>query len=380
MIKINKSPKNIAIDCRCLNMAPYGGAGVYTRNLVKNLLNIDNFNKYTLIVYNKINDFSASNVQQKVIPIRGTVFNMIWKVFPFPPFDYFFSDSDIFFSPNFTLPVLSSKIKKAVVSIHDLAFMKFNNIFTKRSLSILNYWVPKAIKKSDAIICISNSTEKDINELFPISRNKSFVTYLACDDIFFQPINNDKPIEVRSRYNLPEKYILFHGTIEPRKNLVQLIKAYNKSSAKSKGIKLVLSGKKGWLSDDVFEAIENLNLKQDVITLGLVPIEDLPIIYKECLFFVYPSIYEGFGIPPLEAMACGKAVITSNRSSLPEVAGKDALYCDPENIDSIRLQIDELTNNNALRENLETRGPIRAKTFSWKKTAEQTLQILLKNL
>jgi len=176
-----------------------------------------------------------------------------------------------------------------------------------------------------------------------------------------------------AKYNLPKKFILFVGTIEPRKNIKRLIEAYNIVSPQEP---LVIVGKKGWFYKEIFKEIEELNIKDKIIFLDYLPGKDLPYLYNKAICFIYPSLYEGFGLPPLEAMACGCPVITSSTSSLPEVVGNAAVLIDPGKTREMVVAIEKILGSRKLRDELRQKGIVQSKKFSWRKTSEQILEIL----
>ena len=181
---------------------------------------------------------------------------------------------------------------------------------------------------------------------------------------------------LRARYGLPERYVLYHGTLEPRKNIPSLLKAYSIAKPRLGNVKLVISGKKGWLYESIFATVTNLGLQDDVFFPGYIENDDLPLLYNACEFFSFVSGYEGFGLPILEAMGCGKAVITSNVSSMPEVAGNAAAIVAPHDIAKLAEVMLRLHENEGYRQSLEKASLKRAAEFSWANTAKQTLAVL----
>ncbi|MDQ4078327.1 MAG: glycosyltransferase family 4 protein, partial [Chloroflexota bacterium] len=181
--------------------------------------------------------------------------------------------------------------------------------------------------------------------------------------------------QIRQKYNLPAIYALFVGTIEPRKNLVSLLKAFRITRERHPNLKLVLAGKKGWLYEEVFQTLHKLGLESEVIRLGFVPDEDLPALYSAARYFVYPSLYEGFGLPVLEALACGTPVICSDRSSLPEVAGDAAILVAPDEIGALVQAMERVLIDSTLRQAMRERGIEQARRFSWERAAKETLAL-----
>lgn len=364
----------ITIDGRCLGITD--GVSVYARSLLKRLIDIDNMNIYRLILSRKTNGFKdGANLKVVNLRLPGRVLNGLWRRFSIFPMELFAGRADIFFSPNFTLPYLAQKTR-TVITVHDLAFMKYPQVVTGSSRAFLEYWVPRSIKMADKIICVSNSTKNDIMEHFNIQENKMVVIHEGCDGRF-RPLPDDGVLKERCRnkYGLPDRFILYLGTLEPRKNIPSLLKAFAKARHDIDGLKLVLAGKRGWLYQKIFDTIDDLGLQNDVFCAGAVDYQDLPLIYNLCEFFAFPSIYEGFGLPVLEAMACGKAVITSNISSLPEVGGDAVLLIDPNDIEGIAAALKKLSVDTAYRGLLEKKGLERARSFTWEDAARETVKI-----
>jgi glycosyltransferase involved in cell wall biosynthesis len=294
----------IGIDIRSL-VFTRAGISRYTENLIKALLEINRDNRYTFFCNTKSShDWSEyKNVSEAVIrfPNLGRVTEKIWEEKLLPGK---LKNVDVFHSPRYILP--KKKPCKFTVTVHDLAFKKFPHIFLKETVEHANEWVKFAVKQADRIITVSHNTRKDLLTLFDTDEDKIRVIYEGVSSDY-HPIRDPDLLErLRRKYALPEKFILFVGTIEPRKNLVRLLEAFNKfKKNKSAAYRLVIAGGKGWLYDDVFETVEKLELQQDVIFTGYIPESELPLMYNLSDLFIYPSLYEGFGLPLLEAMACG---------------------------------------------------------------------------
>jgi glycosyltransferase involved in cell wall biosynthesis len=205
-----------------------------------------------------------------------------------------------------------------------------------------------------------------------VSPEKVEVIYCGVDKAF-RPFPERKVASFRQQRGLPEKIILFVGTIEPRKNLARLVEAY--SHLRDRSVKLVIGGARGWLYEEVFARVEELELTGDVLFPGYIPPDELPLWYNVAELFVYPSLYEGFGLPPLEAMACGTPVITSNVSSLPEVVGEAGLTVDPMDSEGLAETINQMLDDGALRQSMRERGLARASRFSWTKAARETVRV-----
>ena len=262
-----------------------------------------------------------------------------------------------------------------IITIHDLTYYKQPNAFTLGSRMIKKAISPISIKHASRIIADSENTKRDIVEFFPKMEKKVKVIYPGTS--MFGEIKDTNIIEeVKEKYRIVGKYILYMGTLEPRKNLIRLIEAYHTLVNEEKiEEKLVLAGKKGWMYNDIFAKVIELNLQERVLFTDYISEEDKPALYSGAKVFVYPSLYEGFGLPPLEAMSCGTAVVVSNRSSLPEVVGDAGIYVNPYDVDSIAQGIYSALANKGLRQDLAGRGIEQAKLFSWEKTVDQIIEV-----
>jgi glycosyltransferase involved in cell wall biosynthesis len=237
-------------------------------------------------------------------------------------------------------------------------------------------FIPNSVRRSTRVIAISQSTKADIVGLLGIPSDKIVVTYIGVDHKFFRVQRNRTQLEDSLKdFGLNPGYILYVGKLEPRKNLVRLIRAYDQSKNTIGKRKLVLCGSKGWGYTEIYSIVERLGLRDQVIFTGYVPDKSLPIIYNGADVFVYPSLYEGFGIPVLEAMACGVPAITSNLSSLPEVVGNAGVLVDPYSTDAIGEALIDLLRHDDRRSELSELGLYRAKEFTWERMARETLRV-----
>jgi glycosyltransferase involved in cell wall biosynthesis len=282
-------------------------------------------------------------------------------------------DLDVLHSPDFIPPF--HRNCKSIITIHDLAFLVYPHFLTKESARYYGQ-IDQAVKRTDHIIAVSESTKQDTIRLLGAPAHKITVIYESANPIY-RPVNDQEILEqTKSKYHLTGDFILFVSTIEPRKNLPTLLKAYRQLLDSYKAdVKLVVVGRRGWLSEKVFALVDELKLADDILFLGRVPIEDLLYLYNAAQLLVQPSFYEGFGLPPLEAMACGTPVVVSNVSSLPEVVGDAGLLVDPEDVSELTVAIWRVLTDEALRADLIAKGFKRARCFSWEKTALQTLEL-----
>ncbi len=282
-------------------------------------------------------------------------------------------DLDVLHSPDFIPPF--RRHCKSIITIHDLAFLLYPHFLTKDSARYYSQ-IDEAVKRTDHIIAVSESTRQDTIHLLGAPEHKITVIYESANPIY-RPVSNQEILEqTKSKYHITGDFILFVSTIEPRKNLPTLLKAYRQLlDSYKRDVKLAVVGRRGWLSNEVFTLVDELKLTNDVLFLGRVPVEDLLHLYNAARLLVQPSFYEGFGLPPLEAMACGTPVVVSNVSSLPEVVGDAGLLVDPEDVSELTVAIWRVLTDDTLRAELIAKGLKRAQCFSWEKTALETLEL-----
>ena len=302
---------------------------------------------------------------------------------------------DVFFTPTHYAPRWSP-IPTAVL-IFDLAYKFYPELFKKQDLYKLEKWTSYSVKNASAVFTISNSTKNDIMKYYNIPGSQIHIIYPGIKSEIRNPksktnskMQNSKLIQ--DKYGITSKYILFVGTLQPRKNITRLIEAYaklvhgsqfsvhskEKTSVNSEPstVNLVIIGKRGWQYDEILAAPEKFQVQDEVKFLDFVPDADLPAFYEQAEFFVLPSLYEGFGLPVLEAMKYGCPVLTSNISSLPEAGGDAALYCEAENTDDIAEKMEKLLTDTSLRSKMIEKGYLQIKKFSWEKAAKETLAVL----
>lgn len=335
-------------------------------DIKNNLLLFGSENEYD---YRKINLESNTSLTNSIFS-KKKFLRVLWEQI-FLPIKAKKNNINLIHCPAHVVPLMSSM--KTIVTIHDLAFKLFPETFKWQNRSYLNFIVPLSIKKADKVIAVSKNTKKDIIREYNVNPNKIKVIYNGVDEKY-RRINDDEIInKIKEKYKLPKDFILYLGTLEPRKNIERLIKGFNKT--KKNNIKLVIAGGKGWLYDDVFKLVKKLNLEEKVIFTGYIDEKDIVLLYNAATLFVYPSLYEGFGLPPLEAMACGTPVITSNLSSLPEVVGDAAITVNPNNVKDLIEAIDKVLNNKELQRKMIQKGLKRANKFTWKNTARETIKV-----
>lgn len=280
---------------------------------------------------------------------------------------------DVFHSPDFIPPFRARG--RSVITIHDLAFLIYPHFLTKEAARYYGQ-IDRAVRHADQIIAVSQSTKNDLVRMLGAPEDKITVIYEAADPVF-QPLERSASWRhVHEIYDLPEDYILFVSTIEPRKNIGALLRAYRRLRDDYRLTPdLALGGSPGWLSDDIYNLVDKLDLRPYCHFLGRVAAHDLVHLYNAARVLVHPAFYEGFGLTPLEAMACGTPVIVSNVSSLPEVVGDAAILIDPEHDEEITVALWRILSDDGLFESLRAKGLQRAAAFSWRRAAEQTMAV-----
>lgn len=279
----------------------------------------------------------------------------------------------LFHSPAFVLPLLGPL--PGVVTIHDLTHVLFPSYHPIRRRRYLRWLMPSSLRRARRIITVSYHTKKDLCRLFGVPEDKVRVVYNGVGSEFRVVDQPERLEDFRSRYGLPVKFVLYVGTIEPRKNLDRLIHAFDLLRQQGVEHQLVLAGARGWGCEGLRQLPTELGLEGEVCFLDFVPEADLPLLYNAADVLVYPSLYEGFGLPALEAMACGTPVVASNTSSLPEVVGSGGLLVDPYDAESLADAILQSLRSPSLREELRESGLKQAAQFTWSRAAKQTLAV-----
>ncbi len=266
-----------------------------------------------------------------------------------------------------------------VVTVHDLSFALFPEWARGANAAYLRLFTRLSCKKATRIIAVSEHTRRDVIRLYGVADDKVQAIPHGVD-ARFSPRSGQEIAEFRRTHALPEHFILFVGTLEPRKNLVKLIQAFSNIKSQLSNLKLVLVGGRGWADDEIFAAIEKLGLHEHVIWAGYAPADDLPLWYNSADVFAFPSLYEGFGMPLLEAMACGTPVVTSTAACLPEVAGDAALIVPPDDADALADALQRALTDRAVRQTLRANGLARAAAFTWEDTARRTAAVYRQTL
>ncbi len=285
---------------------------------------------------------------------------------------------DVLFVPSHVLPLYCPV--PAVVTVHDLGYRRYPEAHRLFDRYYLDWTTRRHSRVAQQLIADSLATKQDLVEFYGARPERITVVYLGRDETLTPVTNSQTIAKIKANYNIKGDYLLYLGTLQPRKNLARLVEAFHRAteSLQNKNLKLVIAGKRGWLYNDIYKRVQRLGLMERVIFPGYVADEAKPGLLSGALAYVFPSLYEGFGLPVLEAMACGTPVLTSNSSSLPEVAGTAALLVDPHHTDEIAAGLAKLISNANLRRQLVEQGYQQIQTFSWQKTARQVLEILEK--
>jgi len=278
----------------------------------------------------------------------------------------------IFHATEHLLPPLRDV--PTVLTIHDLIFKLFPEHHKKLNYYFLNTAVPLFVRRADAIIAVSQATKNDLMRHYGTPDNKITVVHEAAAP-HFRVVPNSEVARVRAKYDLPERFLLSVGTIEPRKNLTRLVEALARLRKGDRHLQLVVVGSKGWMFDEFFAKIEELGMQGAVRMLGFVPDEDLPAVFRAATVYVMASVYEGAGLPLLEAMACGVPVVSSRESSLPELGADVPRYFNPHDVDNMTEVLRQVLEDEALRAHMAAQGPVRAGRFSWQRAARETLDV-----
>lgn len=323
----------------------------------------------------RIEPYLMDNCEINMSRFSGFVYKAVSTFIPLPYSWFFGKGSDITHFFNYIVPPFVHG--KKVVTIHDMVYKAFPETMNSKTRILLNLAMNKSMKRADAVVTDSEFSRSEIIKYFPQYRDKVEVVPCGVDCDMFKPIQDRSIIEkVKVNHNINDRYFLYLGTLEPRKNLTRLVKAYEILSRRKEDCPLlVLAGGKGWLYDEIFEEVNKSGLGDKVIFTQYIPGEEICPLMNGAEAFVFPSLYEGFGMPPLEAMACGTPVIVSGSASLPEVVGDCGLIVDAYSEESIADAMGKIADNEELRKQLSEKGIIRAREFSWKKSAEKLYTI-----
>jgi glycosyltransferase involved in cell wall biosynthesis len=357
------------------------GIGQYVRSLVRAMLEQDTLNQYTLLTSGYPTEEYplpvAANVRGRSVFIPDRYLNILWYRLRFPlRANYFTGPIDIYHGLDFALPPLSGKSHK-VVTVYDLAFLEHPETAVPSLAAYLNKVVPEAVKRADVVAAISQATKQALITHYQAPAEK--IKVIPCGvGPQFQRITDQAVLEeTRRKFALHQPFILSVGTLEPRKNHLGLIKAFHEllQSTRQDQIILAIAGGKGWMYEETQQMVRDLKLEDRVRFLGRVSEPELLALYSLTEIFAFPSFFEGFGIPPLEAMACGAPVLTSNTSSLPEAVGDAALLIDPRDTHAIAEALARMLESEQLREELRQKGYRQAQRYTWSQAATKMLTV-----
>jgi glycosyltransferase involved in cell wall biosynthesis len=355
------------------------GIGRITRELLGALAAVDGENHYRLIYATPPGAPAqplpplGPNFRLRALPFDDLWFARLWHRARLPlPVDWLTGAIDLFHAPDFTLPPTLRRTR-TLLTVHDVSYVRDPDSALPVLRAYLNQVVPRSVARADHVLADSAATRDDLIDIYNTPREKISVLYSGVNPAF-QPVRDPARLAaVRDRYRLGSgPFVLGLGTIQPRKNFARLIQALARQPERD--LKLVIAGGKGWLYDSIFAEVERSRLQDRVIFPGFVADEDLPALYSAARVYAYPSTYEGFGLPLLEAYACGTPVVTSTAACLPEVAGDAALLVSPTDVDALAVALHQAATDDALRTRLIARGFERVKGFTWARAAQQLLE------
>jgi glycosyltransferase involved in cell wall biosynthesis len=367
----------IAIDLRSLQNGSISGVENYILNLLEYLIPANPGNSFTLFTNSyRANDFGHLkfiNTTTVAGRIPNRLLNLSLKALNYPKFENLFGDFDCLFLPNFNQFAIHPKTK-LVITVHDLSPIVTPEFYdSRRRLWHLFINIKKSLHRANHILAVSEFTKKELIRIYGLSENKITVTHLGVQPNLFRPnLADEKLRRVRNIYGLPGSFYLFIATLEPRKNISNLIKAFEQQT---NDVDLVIAGREGWKYSTILEQIAQSPKRHRIRYIGYVEEEHKPYLLKLAQALVWPSFYEGFGLPPLEAMAVGTPVITSQVTALPETVGSAAIMVDPYSVTDLAQAMAVVASDAALRADLVARGHVQAKKFTWQATAEKTLGV-----
>ena len=367
----------IAIDLRGLQNGLISGVENYILNLLEHLIPADSANSFILLTnsyrssgFSHLKFINTTTVSGR-IPNR--LLNLSLKAFNYPKFEKLFQPFDCLFLPNFNQFAIAPATK-LVITVHDLSPIVTPEFYdSRRRLWHIFVNIKKSLERANSIIAVSEFTKQELIRIYSLPPDKITVTPLGVQQTLFRP---DLPAaglrRTRNIYGLPSNFLLFIGTLEPRKNIPMLVRAFERLDD---DVDLVIAGRQGWKYKTILNLIANSPKRGRIKYIGYIEEEHKPYLLKLAKALVWPSLYEGFGLPPIEAMSVGTPVITSQVTSLPETVAKAAVMVDPYSIPDLARATSILLNDQAVRENLVEQGYLQAKKFGWERTAEKTREV-----
>lgn len=363
----------IGIDGRAAKWYRGTGIGTYTHQLISSLNSIDSNDDY-LVFLPEGSSLKDLKNNFKIEEVKSNLQENFWDEVSVPNILDNHS-MELYHVPQNGVGLSENINCLKAITLHDIIPLRMPETVSDRYLRIFNNELPKMLKNCEGIITVSEFSKQDIAKEFNFPKEKIYVTHLAAEDIY-KPMSKCLCKKIISeKYGIKDNYVLYVGGFSPRKNIIGLIEAFSLIPRnKRKNIKLVITGNKGFSYSKYKQRAEDLKIAEDVIFTDFIPLEDLPTFYNGAEVLVYPSFYEGFGLPPLEAMACGTPVIASNVTSLPEVCYDSALLIDPYNIEDLSYAIEKVLNDTLLMLTMVKKGLMRSINFSWNNTALKTIE------
>jgi glycosyltransferase involved in cell wall biosynthesis len=365
----------VLIDCTSITRNK-AGVGVYAKNLVEELTRLADGPEYFILIQDDDPELDFSGRPGvTMIRVRAAIFRKLPVRFLLEqlvlPCLLVIHRIDVLHSLHYSFPLVRFRTKQ-VVTVHDMTFFNMPEAHERIKILYFQFFIRADVRFADKVIFDSHSTMTDCSTLLGAPRGTSAVVHLGKSDAFRADLEASEIRRVKAKYGLNGEFVLFVGTIEPRKNLSRLVEAFASVCGGHPGLLLVIAGMKGWMYDGLIKTVKDFNLESRVVFTGFVPEEDKPFLIAAAKVFAYPSLYEGFGIPVLEALACGIPTVTSNVSSLPEVAGDAALTIDPHSVAELSSALERLLSDQQLRERLTRESVTQAAKFNWTKTALMT--------
>lgn len=369
----------IAFDAQLLMKGEKTGIGWCAENILKKMpqysmheYQLDCFTLgYSAEQLENVKKYSSLGFKiNKCTWFHDVIYRMIWNFFSVPYFIFFGKSADVTLFFNYVIPP-GVKGKK-VSFVYDMAYKAHPETVRVKTRELLNIALMKSCKRADHIITISEFSKNEIIKYLDIPEKKISIMPCGVDSLLYHPNYSEQEVnDVKEKLKIDRDYFLYLGTLEPRKNIERLIQAYTQLKKEQPDApKLVIAGKKGWMYEHIFETVRSLHMEKTIIFTGYIEEKDAPKLIKGAEIFLFPSIYEGFGMPPIEAMACGTPVVVSNVSSLPEVVGEAGILVDPMSVDSIKDGMKKLFEDESLRKEMSIRGIERAKLYTWDSAAK----------
>lgn len=351
------------------------GIGNYAFHLLREISMLSHGLNIDIYIQQHMKPYFRDNDSMRFIPcpdFKSSRDRIFYEMFSLPQY-YRENRYSLIHFVDYLSPIVPLKAKK-VVTIHDLSYFVFPEFFTTGSRLMKQLLTGPGVRSAARVICVSDHTKRDVERLYQ-EHEKLRVIHLGVESGVF-PRDEDREKEVLNKYGISGRYIMSAGTLEPRKNIAALVRAF-RTAVEEADIphSLVLCGKPGWKYDEIYKEINNSGLKSRIIVTGYVQEDELSVLFYNADAFIYPSLYEGFGLPPLEAMACGVPVICSSAASLPEVVGNAALTFAPKNEEMLASHIIHLIGDPDLQKELKQRGCIQASKFTWQETARKTISV-----